>query len=226
MSSLFAFCFVCTCTRVGVPQPRIEWYKDAVPLSKLANPRYKVTSATGLTVRRVQPGDGGIFQCFARNAAGETQAHTELLVSSECVLHDAAVVSHCNFLSHLPSFICARLHLFHLQPLLCLSVCETDVTGMHFSTQLKLQQSLNYIFSSKHTHSLSFVLQGKSELCSRIVFLRVESDGTNLKQITTFFWEPEVNVTGSQIPSFDFPCVSAAELYTLSFVSVDLQSAY
>lgn len=76
-------CFWCTCARVGVPQPRIEWYKDAVPLSKLANPRYKVSTAAGLTVRRVQPGDGGIFQCIARNAAGETQAHTQLLVSSE-----------------------------------------------------------------------------------------------------------------------------------------------
>uniref|UniRef100_A0A1A7YF48 Sidekick cell adhesion molecule 1 n=1 Tax=Iconisemion striatum TaxID=60296 RepID=A0A1A7YF48_9TELE len=70
------------CQASGVPQPRIEWYKDAVPLSKLANPRYKVSAATGLTVRRVQPGDGGIFQCFARSPAGETQAHTELLVSS------------------------------------------------------------------------------------------------------------------------------------------------
>ncbi|XP_047434773.1 protein sidekick-1-like isoform X2 [Mugil cephalus] len=70
------------CLATGAPQPRIEWYKDAVPLSKLANPRYKVTAATGLTVRRVQPGDGGIFQCFARSAAGETQTHTQLLVSS------------------------------------------------------------------------------------------------------------------------------------------------
>ncbi|KAM3864644.1 LOW QUALITY PROTEIN: protein sidekick-1-like [Diretmus argenteus] len=70
------------CLATGVPQPKVEWYKDTVPLSKLANPRYKVTTATGLTVRRVQPGDGGIFQCFARNAAGETQAHTHLLVSS------------------------------------------------------------------------------------------------------------------------------------------------
>ncbi|XP_070769534.1 protein sidekick-1 isoform X1 [Enoplosus armatus] len=70
------------CLATGVPQPRIEWFKDAVPLSKLANPRYKVTAATGLTVRRVQPGDGGIFQCIARTAAGETQAHTQLLVSS------------------------------------------------------------------------------------------------------------------------------------------------
>lgn len=79
--------FVCpllsSCTCVGVPPPRIEWFKDAVPLSKVANTRYKVTTATGLTVRRAQPGDGGIFQCVARNAAGETQAYTHLLVSSE-----------------------------------------------------------------------------------------------------------------------------------------------
>lgn len=79
--------FVCpllsSCACVGVPPPRIEWFKDAVPLSKVANTRYKVTTATGLTVRRVQPGDGGIFQCVARNAAGETLAYTHLLVSSE-----------------------------------------------------------------------------------------------------------------------------------------------
>uniref|UniRef100_A0A672ZLG2 Sidekick cell adhesion molecule 1a n=1 Tax=Sphaeramia orbicularis TaxID=375764 RepID=A0A672ZLG2_9TELE len=70
------------CTATGMPQPRMEWYKDTVPLSKLANPRYKVTTATGLMVRRVQPGDGGIFQCVARNTAGEIQTHTQLLVSS------------------------------------------------------------------------------------------------------------------------------------------------
>ncbi|XP_034045142.1 protein sidekick-1-like isoform X2 [Thalassophryne amazonica] len=70
------------CLATGMPQPRVEWYKDAVPLSKLANPRYKVSAAAGLTVRRVQPADGGIFQCFARNAAGETQTYTQLIISS------------------------------------------------------------------------------------------------------------------------------------------------
>lgn len=91
--------FWCSCTCVGVPQPRIEWFKDAVPLSKLANPRYKVTAATGLTVRRVQPGDGGIFQCLARNAAGETQAHTQLLVSSEFVWHTHDKTHTCDYTS-------------------------------------------------------------------------------------------------------------------------------
>ncbi|CAL8330915.1 unnamed protein product [Lota lota] len=70
------------CLVTGTPQPRMEWFKDAVPLSRLANPRYKVAAATGLTVRRVQPDDEGIFQCVARNAAGEAQAHTHLQVSS------------------------------------------------------------------------------------------------------------------------------------------------
>ncbi|XP_031422173.1 protein sidekick-1 isoform X2 [Clupea harengus] len=70
------------CQARGVPAPRIEWYKNAVPLSKLNNPRYKVLSSTGLQVRKVHPSDAGIYQCFARNSAGESQAHTYLDVTS------------------------------------------------------------------------------------------------------------------------------------------------
>ncbi|TSK31292.1 Protein sidekick-1 [Bagarius yarrelli] len=70
------------CQARGVPMPKLEWYKDAVPLSRLNNPRYKVIPSMGLQIRRLQPGDAGIFQCFARNAAGETQVHTYLDVTS------------------------------------------------------------------------------------------------------------------------------------------------
>ncbi|XP_062388932.1 protein sidekick-1 isoform X4 [Sardina pilchardus] len=69
------------CQARGVPAPKIEWYKDAVPLSKLNNPRYKISSM-GLQVRKVHPSDTGIFQCFARNSAGESQVHTYLDVTS------------------------------------------------------------------------------------------------------------------------------------------------
>lgn len=70
-------------TSLGVPVPKLEWYKDAVPLSKLNNPRYKVISSMGLQIRKLHPSDAGIFQCFAMNAAGETQVHTYLDVTSE-----------------------------------------------------------------------------------------------------------------------------------------------
>lgn len=69
---------------LGVPMPKLEWYKDAVPLSKLNNTRYKLTSSSMvLQVRKVQPDDAGIFQCFAENTAGQIQAFTNLVVTSK-----------------------------------------------------------------------------------------------------------------------------------------------
>ncbi|TRY87491.1 hypothetical protein DNTS_035314, partial [Danionella cerebrum] len=56
--------------------------RDAISLSKLNNPRYKIVSNVGLQIRRLQPSDVGIFQCFARNSAGEAQVHTYLDVTS------------------------------------------------------------------------------------------------------------------------------------------------
>ncbi|KAJ8372867.1 hypothetical protein AAFF_G00276400 [Aldrovandia affinis] len=70
------------CQARGVPLPKLEWYKDSVPLSKLNNPRYKVMASVGLQVRKVHPNDAGIFQCFARNSAGEIQIHSNLVVTS------------------------------------------------------------------------------------------------------------------------------------------------
>ncbi|XP_058891430.1 protein sidekick-1-like isoform X2 [Acipenser ruthenus] len=70
------------CQAMGVPVPSLEWYKDSVPLSKLANPRYKVMVNGGLRIRGVRPEDAGIFQCFARNTAGEIQTHAYLDVTS------------------------------------------------------------------------------------------------------------------------------------------------
>ncbi|XP_059414542.1 protein sidekick-1-like isoform X5 [Carassius carassius] len=80
------------CQARGVPIPKLEWYKDAVPLSKLNNPRYKVISSMGLQVRKLQPGDAGIFQCFARNSAGEAQVHTYLDITSMAPAFTAAPV--------------------------------------------------------------------------------------------------------------------------------------
>uniref|UniRef100_A0A673GMK1 Protein sidekick-1-like n=1 Tax=Sinocyclocheilus rhinocerous TaxID=307959 RepID=A0A673GMK1_9TELE len=71
------------CQVKGVPTLKLEWFKDAVTLSTLNNPRYKLTSSSMvLQVRRIQLDDAGIFQCFAENTAGEIQAHTNLVVTS------------------------------------------------------------------------------------------------------------------------------------------------
>ncbi|OBS57850.1 hypothetical protein A6R68_11028 [Neotoma lepida] len=66
----------------GVPLPTLQWYKDAVPLSKLQNPRYRVLPSGGLHIQKLSPEDSGIFQCFANNEGGEIQTHTYLDVTN------------------------------------------------------------------------------------------------------------------------------------------------
>lgn len=70
------------CVFLGVPQPYTVWYKDAVPISPLKNPRYHVLPAGTLQINGLLPDDTGMFQCFARNAAGEVQTNTYLAVTS------------------------------------------------------------------------------------------------------------------------------------------------
>ncbi|XP_062868629.1 protein sidekick-1 isoform X2 [Trichomycterus rosablanca] len=94
------------CQARGVPMPKLEWYKDAVPLNKLNNTRYKVISSMGLQIRRLQPNDAGIFQCFGRNAAGEMQVHTYLDVTSMAPAFVAAPANITVTNSAVASFTC------------------------------------------------------------------------------------------------------------------------
>lgn len=68
----------------GVPQPDIVWYKDALPIDPVKTPRYRVLVGGSLQVNGLLPDDTGMFQCFARNLAGEVQTNTYLAVTSEC----------------------------------------------------------------------------------------------------------------------------------------------
>ncbi|XP_029432778.1 protein sidekick-1 isoform X2 [Rhinatrema bivittatum] len=70
------------CQAMGFPAPTLEWYKDSIAVSKLKNPRYKELTSGGLEVRGLHPDDSGIFQCFAKNEAGEIQTHTYLDVTN------------------------------------------------------------------------------------------------------------------------------------------------
>uniref|UniRef100_G1QLK1 Sidekick cell adhesion molecule 2 n=1 Tax=Nomascus leucogenys TaxID=61853 RepID=G1QLK1_NOMLE len=70
------------CQAKGVPPPSITWYNDAavVEVEKLA--RFRHRSDEGLQISGLVPDDTGMFQCFARNAAGEVQTSTYLAVTS------------------------------------------------------------------------------------------------------------------------------------------------
>uniref|UniRef100_U3KEI9 Sidekick cell adhesion molecule 2 n=1 Tax=Ficedula albicollis TaxID=59894 RepID=U3KEI9_FICAL len=70
------------CQAKGVPPPEMAWYKDAalLPLEKL--PRFQLLEDGSLQISGLLPDDTGMFQCFARNAAGEVQTTTYLAVTS------------------------------------------------------------------------------------------------------------------------------------------------
>ncbi|KAM6050623.1 protein sidekick-2 [Chlamydotis macqueenii] len=70
------------CQAKGVPPPEMAWYKDAalIPLEKLS--RFQLLADGSLQISGLVPDDTGMFQCFARNAAGEVQTTTYLAVTS------------------------------------------------------------------------------------------------------------------------------------------------
>ncbi|XP_077172326.1 protein sidekick-1 isoform X2 [Paroedura picta] len=70
------------CQAMGAPLPVLVWYKDAVPIHKLLNPRYKALANGSLQIQRLQPDDSGIFQCVARNEVGEVLSYTFLDVTN------------------------------------------------------------------------------------------------------------------------------------------------
>ncbi|KAM8836507.1 protein sidekick-2 isoform 4-T4 [Spinachia spinachia] len=94
------------CQARGVPQPDIVWYKDALPINPVKMPRYRVLVGGSLQVNGLLPGDTGMFQCFARNVAGEVQTNTYLAVTSiapnitagpsdSTVIDGMSVILHC-----------------------------------------------------------------------------------------------------------------------------------
>ncbi|NXI91936.1 SDK2 protein, partial [Psophia crepitans] len=70
------------CQAKGVPPPEMAWYKDAalIPLERLS--RFQLLADGSLQISGLVPDDTGMFQCFARNAAGEVQTTTYLAVTS------------------------------------------------------------------------------------------------------------------------------------------------
>lgn len=53
-----------------------------MPISPVKIPRYRVLVGGSLQINGLLPDDTGMFQCFARNLAGEIQTNTYLAVTS------------------------------------------------------------------------------------------------------------------------------------------------
>ncbi|XP_051904168.1 protein sidekick-2-like [Hippocampus zosterae] len=94
------------CQAEGTPQPDLVWYKDAAAISPLKIPRYKILPGGSLRINGLLPDDTGMFQCFARNPAGEIQTNTYLAVTSiapnitagpadSAVIDSTSVILHC-----------------------------------------------------------------------------------------------------------------------------------
>nr|XP_030143151.3 protein sidekick-2 isoform X1 [Taeniopygia guttata] len=70
------------CQAKGVPPPELAWYKDAALLQLEKLSRFQLLEDGSLQISGLLPDDTGMFQCFARNAAGEVQTTTYLAVTS------------------------------------------------------------------------------------------------------------------------------------------------
>ncbi|NXB64037.1 SDK2 protein, partial [Struthidea cinerea] len=70
------------CQAKGVPPPEMAWYKDAALLHLEKLSRFQLLEDGSLQISGLVPDDTGMFQCFARNAAGEVQTTTYLAVTS------------------------------------------------------------------------------------------------------------------------------------------------
>ncbi|XP_028935753.1 protein sidekick-2 isoform X1 [Ornithorhynchus anatinus] len=70
------------CQAKGLPPPVMSWYKDAALIEVEKLPRFRLRGDGSLQISGLVPDDTGMFQCFARNAAGEVQTSTYLAVTS------------------------------------------------------------------------------------------------------------------------------------------------
>jgi len=79
----FASSVTLPCHATGVPKPEISWYRNTEPLSIQIGSRFEILEDGSLTIKSVAVEDAGMFQCLAKNEAGEQSMYTWLRVKSE-----------------------------------------------------------------------------------------------------------------------------------------------
>lgn len=159
----------------GTPQPEIVWYKDAVPISPVKIPRYRVLVGGSLQINGLLPDDTGMFQCFARNLAGEIQTNTYLAVTSMSplkfffkVIHTSADSFCLSFSSVLPLFSflilsCPSLCLPFLHPSIYISLCSDRFVSLGCSGNYCLFLNERMSRRSRETEAPCQILRAVSE---------------------------------------------------------------
>ena len=68
-----------TCAAVGTPKPIISWFKDGKQLPN--DDRYKMDdndAESTLEISNITPPDAGVYECVAKNSAGEARCKAKL----------------------------------------------------------------------------------------------------------------------------------------------------
>ncbi|RZF34069.1 hypothetical protein LSTR_LSTR015502 [Laodelphax striatellus] len=68
-----------TCRAEGDPQPKIVWMRDSNELN-LADPRYTVRDDGTLMISPMSDSDLGVYECMAKNPAGEVKSRTAKMI--------------------------------------------------------------------------------------------------------------------------------------------------
>lgn len=79
----FASAVTLPCHATGVPKPEISWYRNTEPLSMQMGSRFDILDDGSLDIKSVAVEDAGMFQCLAKNEAGEQSMYTWLRVKSK-----------------------------------------------------------------------------------------------------------------------------------------------
>ncbi|XP_073692711.1 hemicentin-1 [Garra rufa] len=80
MSVIQGFQALLPCPAQGLPEPRVSWEKQGVPVSSLPG-KFTLLRSGELIIERAEPGDAGLFTCVATNTAGTAQRDIRLSVN-------------------------------------------------------------------------------------------------------------------------------------------------
>ncbi|XP_050310715.1 protein sidekick isoform X2 [Anthonomus grandis grandis] len=69
------------CDVIGIPKPNVTWYRNSQELD-LSDKRYVIEEDNSLMIKKLLITDNAMYQCFARNKAGESSLSTWIRVKT------------------------------------------------------------------------------------------------------------------------------------------------